>query len=60
MTKKNKAATQIRIDEELFDELKEIAEKEMRTLNSQIEFFLAQSVSNYRRLQQASLENSSN
>ena len=42
-----KQATQIRIDEELFLDLKSIADDELRTLNAQIEYFLLHGVKEY-------------
>ena len=47
--KPRKQATQIRIDEELFLDLKSIAEDELRTLNAQIEYFLLHGVQGYYR-----------
>jgi len=44
----NKVATQIRLDEELYEKLKEIAEKEKRSLNSQMEYFLQISADSYK------------
>ena len=46
--KSRKQATQIRIDEELFLDIKSISEMELRTLNAQIEYFLIQGVDEYR------------
>lgn len=48
MPKRLRAATQIRIDEELFNSIKSISERELRTLNSQIEFFLINAVQDYK------------
>ena len=45
--KPRKQATQIRIDEELFLDLKTIADDELRTLNAQIEYFLLHGVKEY-------------
>lgn len=47
MSKIAKASTQIRIDEELFLHIKEIAEREFRSMNSQIEYFLMKGVERY-------------
>ena len=43
----NKVATQIRLDEELYEKLKVIADKEKRSLNAQMEYFLEIGVSAY-------------
>ena len=42
-----KQATQIRIDEGLFDYIKAIAVMEKRTFNSQVEYFLEKAVSDF-------------
>lgn len=42
-----KSATQIRIDEKLFEKIKLIAELELRTMNAQIEYFLLNGVTQY-------------
>jgi len=47
MSKSVRAATQIRLDELLFEKLKIIAESELRTLNSQMEYFLRRGVMEY-------------
>lgn len=44
-----KTATQIRLDEDLFERLKTIAEREMRSLNSQMEYFLLKAVIQYEK-----------
>lgn len=36
----NKIATLIRINEELYDQIKEVAEEEKRSINKQIEYIL--------------------
>ncbi len=36
----NKVATLIRIDEDIFDKIKELAESQKRSFNKQIEFIL--------------------
>ena len=43
----DKAVSQIRIDAVLFEKLKKIAERENRSMNSQIEFFLKLGVARY-------------
>ena len=42
-----KMATQIRLDEYLHAKVKRIAELEMRSLNAQMEYFIAKSVERY-------------
>jgi hypothetical protein len=44
-----KVATQIRVDEKLYEEIKAIAVNERRSINNQIEFFLAQGVEHYQK-----------
>ena len=39
-----KVATQIRLEESTYDRLKEIAEKELRSLNAQMEYFILQGI----------------
>lgn len=41
----NKIATLIRIEEELYEEIKYIAEREKRSINKQIEFILEKFIS---------------
>ena len=36
----NKIATQIRLDESLYELVKKIAEEELRSLNAQMEYFI--------------------
>lgn len=43
----DKAVSQIRIDAQLFAKIKAIAERESRSMNSQIEFFLKLAVERY-------------
>lgn len=43
----DKAVSQIRIDAQLFAKIKAIAERENRSMNSQIEFFLKLAVERY-------------
>ena len=42
-----KVLTQLRIEEDLYDKVKEIAKYEHRSANAQIEFFVARSVEKY-------------
>jgi len=42
-----KVLTQLRIEEELYDKVKDIARYEHRSANAQIEFFIARSVERY-------------
>ena len=42
-----KQATQIRINEKYFDAVKQIAEVEKRTFNSQVEYFLEKAIDDY-------------
>ena len=46
----DKAVTQIRIDATLYAEIREIADRESRSINSQIEHFLKRAVSQYKAL----------
>lgn len=51
----DKALSQIRIDKQLFEKLRAIAERENRSMNAQIEFFLRIAVDKYQSsLRQAS------
>ena len=43
----DKAVSQIRIDRQLFEKLRAIAERENRSMNAQIEFFLRIAVDKY-------------
>ena len=43
----DKAVSQIRIDKQLFEKLRAIAERENRSMNAQIEFFLRIAVDKY-------------
>ena len=45
----SKIASQIRLDETLYEKLKAIAEKEMRSMNSQMEYLLLKGVEQYER-----------
>lgn len=40
MATKKKVATQIRLDEDLYELVKGIAEEEMRSINAQMEYFI--------------------
>lgn len=42
-----KAATQIRLEETTFDKAKIIAEKELRSLNAQLEYFIQKGIQAY-------------
>lgn len=42
-----KIASQFRLDEDLYEKLKIIAERERRTMNGQLEYFLANCIRNY-------------
>ena len=42
-----KIASQVRINDVLWEKLKAIADKELRSVNNQVEYFLGQSVSQY-------------
>ena len=44
----NKVATLIRIDEEIFEEIKEIAMEENRSFNKQVEFILKNFIEDYK------------
>ena len=44
----SKVATLIRIDEDIFDELKEIANEENRSFNKQVEFILKNYIDHYK------------
>ena len=48
----SKVNTQIRISESLYERLKVIAEKELRSINAQIEYFIAKGVENFERTNQ--------
>lgn len=51
----DKAVSQIRIDKQLFEKIKAIADRENRSMNAQIEFFLRIAVDRYQSsLRQAS------
>lgn len=43
-----KVATQIRLDENLYELVKKIAESEMRSVNAQMEYFIKSGAENYR------------
>lgn len=47
----DKAVSQIRIDRQLFEKLRAIAERENRSMNAQIEFFLRLAVDKYQSSQ---------
>ena len=42
-------ATQIRLDELLYEKVKVLAEREYRTMNAQMEYFIARSVEQHER-----------
>lgn len=42
-----KVATQIRVDEQLYELVKAIAEREMRSVNAQMEYFIKQGAVEY-------------
>ena len=42
-----KTVTQLRIDSELYENVKRIAEKELRSVNNQIEYLILQGVERY-------------
>ncbi len=44
----NKVATLIRIEEEIYEEIKEIAAEENRSFNKQVEFILKNFIEQYR------------
>ena len=52
----DKAVSQIRIDKQLFEKIKAIAEQQNRSMNSQIEFFLRQAVSQYGQRQHTDVQ----
>lgn len=45
----DKAVTQVRIDTELYEKLKYIADDELRSINSQIEFFVKRGIESYEK-----------
>lgn len=45
----SKVALQLRLEEETHAKLKEISEKELRSLNAQIEYFILKGIENYER-----------
>lgn len=47
----DKAVSQIRIDKQLFEKIKAIADRENRSMNAQIEFFLRIAVEKYQSSQ---------
>ncbi len=47
MATDNKVNTQLRINESLYERLKAVAEKELRSVNGQIEYFIAKGVEAY-------------
>lgn len=42
-----KVATQIRLDEELYELIKKIADQEMRSINAQMEYFIREGAHQY-------------
>ncbi|CAL7899306.1 TA system antitoxin ParD family protein [Fusobacterium necrophorum] len=47
-----KIALQLRLDEELHQKVKEIAEKELRSINAQLEYFILKGIENFEKNQQ--------
>lgn len=45
----SKVALQLRLEEETHSKLKEISEKELRSLNAQIEYFILAGIANYEK-----------
>lgn len=45
----DKAVTQVRVDSELYEKLKYIADDELRSINSQIEFFIKRGIEAYEK-----------
>lgn len=45
----SKVSLQLRLEEETHAKLKEISEKELRSLNAQIEYFILYGIANYER-----------
>lgn len=45
----SKLATQIRLDESMHKKVKFIAEKELRSLNSQMEYFILKGIEDYEK-----------
>lgn len=45
----NKIALQLRLDESAHKKVKAISEKELRSLNSQLEYFILKGISNYEK-----------
>ena len=45
-----KTPSQIRLDEKLHEKVKIIADKELRSMNSQMEYFLIKGVEEYERI----------
>lgn len=45
----SKLATQIRLDEAMHKKVKFIAEKELRSLNSQMEYFILKGIEDYEK-----------
>ena len=44
-----KMSSQIRLEESLYDKVKAIAEKELRSMNAQMEYFIIRAVEQYER-----------
>ena len=44
-----KMSSQIRLEERLYEKVKSIAEKELRSMNAQMEYFIARAVEQYER-----------
>ena len=45
----NKMSSQIRLEERLYEKVKTIAEKELRSMNAQMEYFISRAVEQYER-----------
>jgi hypothetical protein len=51
----SKSASQIRLDESVFAKVKAIAQKELRTMNAQMEYFIVKGIEQYERENMPSL-----
>lgn len=45
----NKTVISLRLNENLYSQIKEISEKELRSINAQIEYFILKSVEDYNK-----------
>lgn len=59
MKKKSKKTFLLRIDNELFNAISELAEKECRSVNSEIEFILRQAIASRKNSQRIRMETTS-